>query len=47
MGQVMGHIPENGFNHYFHPEVNPSPLEEPTFDPHEGFQGKRKERGKQ
>lgn len=46
MGNAFGHIPESGFTRYFHPEVTPSPLEDPTFDPQLGFQGQRKERGK-
>lgn len=45
MGNTFGYIPENGIKHYLNPEINPSPLEEPTFDPHLGFEGKRKERG--
>lgn len=46
MGNAFGNIPESGFHRYLHPEVNPSPVEEPTFDPHLGFEAKRKERGK-
>lgn len=45
MGNGFGHVPETTFDRYFHPEVNPSPLEDPTFDSHLGFEGKRKERG--
>ncbi|KAG5881793.1 hypothetical protein JTB14_037090 [Gonioctena quinquepunctata] len=44
MGNGMGHIPESGFKLYFHPEVTPSPLEEPTFDPLLGFESGRQER---
>lgn len=40
----MGHIPQNGFNFYFHPEVTPGPDEEPTFDPMLGFPNGRKQR---
>lgn len=45
MGNAMGYVHETGINHYLDPELFPSPKEEPTFDPHLGFEGKRKERG--
>ncbi|XP_049824084.1 NADH dehydrogenase [ubiquinone] 1 beta subcomplex subunit 7 [Aethina tumida] len=44
MGNSVGNIPQTGFNLHFHPEVTPSPLEEPTFDPNLGFPNGRKER---
>ncbi|XP_072394809.1 NADH dehydrogenase [ubiquinone] 1 beta subcomplex subunit 7 [Diabrotica undecimpunctata] len=44
MGQAFGHTINNGFDLYFHPEITPSPLEDPTFDPLEGFQNGRKKR---
>ncbi|KAJ8978446.1 hypothetical protein NQ317_017649 [Molorchus minor] len=44
MGNAVGTYPVNGFKLYFHPEVTPSPYEEPTFDPNLGFAGKRKPR---
>ncbi len=31
---------------FLRPDTTPLPFSEPTFDPHEGFEGKRKERGK-
>lgn len=46
MGNAMGNFPNNGWNLYFHPEVTPSPTEEPSFDPLMGFEGGRKKRGK-
>lgn len=45
MGNSVGYMFETGFNNYFHPEIYPSPLEDPTFDPQLGFEAKRKERG--
>ncbi|KAJ8972543.1 hypothetical protein NQ314_000130 [Rhamnusium bicolor] len=41
MGNSYAH---NGYNLYFHPEVTPSPVEPPTFDPNIGFANGRKER---
>lgn len=46
MGNYVGYFPHNGFNHYLNPELNPSPFEEPTFNPNIGFENGRKERGK-
>lgn len=37
---------DNGWNLYFHPEIQPDPNKEPTFDPNLGFANGRKERGK-
>lgn len=45
MGNAVGYVHENGFNLYLHPEVQPNPREEPTFDPNIGFPEGRKERG--
>lgn len=45
MGNYVGYMPHNGINHYLNPELNPSPFEEPTFDPNIGFENGRKERG--
>lgn len=45
MGNAVGNFPSNGFNLYFHPEITPNPLEDPTFDPNLGFPNGRKERG--
>lgn len=44
MGNAVGHEPMNAWNLYLHPEVTPSPVEEPTFDPNLGFENGRKER---
>ncbi|CAH1156012.1 unnamed protein product [Phaedon cochleariae] len=44
MGNAVGNIPQSGFNLYFYPEITPSPLEEPTFDPLMGFENGRKKR---
>ncbi|XP_057665303.1 NADH dehydrogenase [ubiquinone] 1 beta subcomplex subunit 7-like [Diorhabda carinulata] len=44
MGQLIGHTVENGFNLYYNPEIMPSPLEDPTYDPLKGFNNGRKPR---
>ncbi|XP_050303838.1 NADH dehydrogenase [ubiquinone] 1 beta subcomplex subunit 7 [Anthonomus grandis grandis] len=44
MGNFMGHVPQNGIDVYFHPEISPDPREEPTFDPLLGFPNGRKPR---
>ncbi|XP_060528386.1 NADH dehydrogenase [ubiquinone] 1 beta subcomplex subunit 7 [Cylas formicarius] len=44
MGNSWGNIPRTGFDLYFHPEVTPGPLDEPTFDPSLGFPEGRKKR---
>ncbi|CAH1990190.1 unnamed protein product [Acanthoscelides obtectus] len=44
MGNSVTTYATGGFNLYFHPEITPSPLEEPTFDPLMGFENGRKER---
>lgn len=44
MGNLVGHIPENGVNHFLYPEITPGPTEEPTFDPLLGFPDGRKKR---
>lgn len=46
MGNSWGNVPSNTVNLYLHPEVTPSPEEEPTFDPLLGFSNGRKTRGK-
>lgn len=45
MGNGMGHVPSNGWNHYRNPEIVPGPNEKPTFDTNLGFPNGRKERG--
>lgn len=45
MGNAFGGYIGNGFNLYFHPEIQPDPSKEPTFDPNLGFPNGRKERG--
>lgn len=44
MGNVFGNYFENGWNLYFHPEIQPNPTKEPTFDPNIGFPNGRVER---
>lgn len=46
MGNSWGNVPSNTVNLFLHPEVTPSPEEEPTFDPLLGFPNGRKTRGK-
>lgn len=46
MGNNIGYSHENGIKLFLHPEVQPNPLEEPTFDPNLGFSNGRKERGR-
>lgn len=46
MGNVLfGDYLENGYNLLLHPEIQPDPNKEPTFDPNLGFPNGRKERG--
>lgn len=45
MGNTFGYYFENGYNLYFHPDIQPDPAKEPTFDPNIGFPNGRKERG--
>ncbi|XP_025830453.1 NADH dehydrogenase [ubiquinone] 1 beta subcomplex subunit 7-like [Agrilus planipennis] len=44
MGNSFGHIFENAYNLYMHPDITPSPLDEPSYDPNFGFPNGRVER---
>lgn len=46
MGNSFGNYGTNGYNLYFHPEIQPDPTKEPTFDSNLGFPNGRKERSK-